>query len=163
MEKRPKLKLSYSIYEIVIEIVSIITIITGIGLLLKYYSLLPSIIPSHFDAAGVPNRYGSKSYLFILPIITFIMYFSLTILSRFPNIYNYPEPITEENVEYQYRCARKLIIIIKTEIVICFTYIEWISIKAALEKSSGLGLWFLPVFIIVVFGTLIIYIKKSLR
>lgn len=163
MEKRPKLKLPYSIYETIVEIASIVAILISIGVLLKYYRLLPSIIPNHFNALGIPDRYGSKSSLFILPIITFIMYFSLTILSRFPNVYNYPKPITEENAEYQYRCGRQLIITIKTEITVCFAYIEWTSVRAALGNTNGLGLWFLPVFLIFIFGTLIIHIKKSLK
>ncbi|MFL0197876.1 DUF1648 domain-containing protein [Clostridium sp. WILCCON 0269] len=163
MKERPKLKIPYSTYEIVMELFSAVAILVNIGLLLKYYRLLPHIIPIHFNAVGVPDGYGSKSSIFILPIIAFIMYFFLTILSRFPNIYNYPKPITEENAEYQYRCARQLMITMKTEIMTCFTYIEWTSAKAALGKVNGLGLWFLLIFLVVIFGTLGIYIKKALK
>lgn len=163
MEKRPKFKIAYSIYEIIMESVSIMAIFINIGLLLKYYTLLSNTIPTHFNAAGAPDRYGSKSSIFVLPIIVFIMYFFLTLLSRFPNIYNYPKPITRENAKYQYRCARQLMIIIKTEIMICFTYIEWTIIKVVLGNSNGLGLWFLLIFLTIIFGTLAIYIRKALR
>lgn len=161
MKERPKLKIPYSTYEIVMELFSAVAILVNIRLLLKYYRLLPHIIP--INAVGVPDGYGSKSSIFILSIIGFIMYFFLTILSRFPNIYNYLQPITEENAEYQYRCAIQLMITIKTEIIVCFTYIEWTSTKAALGKASSLGLWFLLIFLVVIFGTLAIYIKKALK
>lgn len=163
MEERPKLKIPYSIDEIIMELFSVMVILINIWLLLKYYKLLPNTIPTHFNVAGVPDGYGSKGSILTLPIIAFIMYFFLTLLSRFPNIYNYPKPITEENAEYQYRCARKLMIIMKTEIIICFTYIEWTSVQATLGKANGLGLWFLPIFLIVIFGTLAIYIRKAIR
>ncbi|HEY5560874.1 MAG TPA: DUF1648 domain-containing protein [Clostridiaceae bacterium] len=163
MEVRPKLKISYSIYEIIMELISVIALLINIWLLLKYYKLLPNTIPTHFNAAGVANGYGSKSSIFILPIIAFIICFFLTILSWFPNIFNYPKPITAENADYQYRSARQLMIIMKTEIIISFTYIEWTSLNAALGKAKGLGLWFLPIFLIAIFGTLAIYIRKALR
>ena len=91
------------------------------------------------------------------------MYIFLTILNKFPHVYNYIKPITKENAEYQYRCARQLIIMIKAEFMIIFTYIEWNNIKVALEKSSSLGTWFLPIVLIVIFGTLLIYIRKCLK
>ncbi|MBP2032968.1 hypothetical protein J2Z42_001647 [Clostridium algifaecis] len=91
------------------------------------------------------------------------MYIFLTTLSRFPRIYNYLKPITKENAEYQYKCARQLIIIIKAEFAIIFTYVGWNSIKVALEKVSGLGIWFLPIILVVIFGTLAIYIRKCLK
>mgnify|MGYP000956875926 FL=1 len=58
---------------------------------------------------------------------------------------------------------RQLIIIIKAEFVVIFTYIGWRSIKVALEKVSGLGTGFLPVILVVIFGTLAIYIRKCLK
>lgn len=163
MEKGPKIKIHYSIYEIIIELISIIAIFINIYLLLKYYKLLPNVIPKHFNAAGIPDGYDNKSSIFILAGISFIMYIFLTILSRFPHVYNYTKPITKENAEYQYKCARQLVIIIKAEFIIIFTYIGWNSIKVALEKGSGLGTWFLPIVLVVIFGTLAIYIRKFLK
>ncbi|WP_243275785.1 hypothetical protein [Clostridium tyrobutyricum] len=91
------------------------------------------------------------------------MYIFLTILSRFPRLYNYIKPITKENAEYQYKCARQLIIIIKAEFAAIFTYIGWNSIRIALEKVSGLGMGFLPVILVAILGTLAIYIRKCLK
>lgn len=163
MEERPKIKIPYSIYEIIMELISVVAIIINIWLLFKYYKKLPNTIPTHYNGAGDVDGYGSKNCIFMLPILSFIMYFLLTIISRFPNIYNYPKAITEENAEYQYRCARQLMIIMKAEIVICFTYIEWTSVKVALGKANNMGLWFLPIFLVVIFGTVIIYVRKALR
>lgn len=163
MEKRPKIKIRYSIYEIIIDLISIAAIIINVYLLLKHYKALPNVIPTHFSGAGAPDGYGSKNSILILAGINFIMYIFLTTLSRFPRIYNYLKPITKENAEYQYKCARQLIIIIKAEFAIIFTYVGWNSIKVALEKVSGLGIWFLPIILVVIFGTLAIYIRKCLK
>ncbi|MBR9649472.1 DUF1648 domain-containing protein [Clostridium tyrobutyricum] len=163
MEKRPKIKIQYSIYEIIIELISIIAIFINVYLLLKYYKVLPNVIPTHFSGTSVPDGYGSKNAILILAGINFIMYIFLTILSRFPRLYNYIKPITKENAEYQYKCARQLIIIIKAEFAAIFTYIGWNSIRIALEKVSGLGMGFLPVILVAILGTLAIYIRKCLK
>ncbi|MBP2032966.1 hypothetical protein J2Z42_001645 [Clostridium algifaecis] len=42
MEKRPKIKIRYSIYEIIIDLISIAAIIINVYLLLKYYKALQS-------------------------------------------------------------------------------------------------------------------------
>jgi hypothetical protein len=47
VEKRPKIKIYYSIYEVIIELISIIAIFINVYLLLKYYKVLPNVIPTH--------------------------------------------------------------------------------------------------------------------
>ncbi len=39
------------------------------GLLCFYSPALPQLVPLHFDAAGVPDRFGSREQIFILPLI----------------------------------------------------------------------------------------------
>lgn len=163
MDERPILKIPYSIIEKIMECISAIIILINVGMLLKYYKILPTTIPTHFNVMGVADKMGNKSSIFIIPSITFVLYFFLTVLSRFPDIYNYLTHITYENAEYQYRCARQFLIILKTEIMIFFTFIEWRTIELVLGKVNGLGLWIIIIFLIFIVGTLIIYVRKSLK
>ena len=161
--KRPNIKVPYSKVEKAAEVIGIIVLLIAVGMVIKYLPLLPDTIPTHFNAAGEVDGYGSKGSLLILPIVSIVLYLMLTILSRFPQIYNYPTEITEDNAQYQYENARKLMIYLKVEIIVVFTFIEGETINSALNSTTGLGLWFLPICLVVIFGTLIRFIVKSLK
>jgi uncharacterized membrane protein len=163
MNSRPKLKIPLTVFEKASEIVNIVILLgTGIFLLLNYFNL-PNRIPSHFGINGQPDGWGGKGSLIAIFIVNFIMYLFLTILGRFPHVYNYLCEITEENARFQYTNARTLMGLIKTELSIMFSYMLWVSILVALEKSKGLGIGYLPVFLIVVFGTLTFFIIRMVR
>lgn len=49
--------------------VGILAIFVLIGLLTAMYPSLDPLIPLHFDAAGNPDRYGSRVQVFIMPLI----------------------------------------------------------------------------------------------
>ena len=124
---------------------------------------LPERIPTHFNIAGEPDGYGSKSTLWILPVTAVIMYIGMTILELFPHIYNYPVEITPENAVRQYRIATRLIRILKTIIAILFSFLSYQTIKTALGITGGLGKVFLPVSLLITFGVIIIYVVGSLN
>lgn len=159
-EKRPVIKIAYSKTEKALEVVSIILIAVNIYVLIKYYNMLPYTIPKHFNGAGVPDAFGNKGGILFLPILVLVMYILFTVLSKFPQVYNYPVEINEENAEFQYKAARTMMIAIKAEIAGCFTYVEFRTVMVALGKAKGLGIGFLPVFLVLLFGTIIFYIVK---
>lgn len=91
------------------------------------------------------------------------LWMGLTIAERFPHTYNYVIDLTEKNVERQYKNARLMMNVLKTEITIFFAYLSWESIQAASGHQVGLGIWNLPIFLIVVFGSLGFFIVRSFR
>src|SRR5205085_6096496 len=88
------------------------------------YAGLPEIIPAHYNLKGEVNRYGSKAIIFVLPIVLTILVTGLTILKRYPHIFNYPVTLTEENAESEYRTATRLIRYLKFIIVAFFIFIN---------------------------------------
>lgn len=162
-EKRPAIKIAYSKLEKLFEGISLIGIALNVYIILRYYNVLPDTIPRHYGAAGVPDGYAGKSSLFFIPIVMLSLNILLTVLSRFPHTFNYAVEINEENAKVQYHAARIMMIIMKAEIVCCFTYIEGKTVMVALGKAKGLGIGFLPVFLILVFGTIGVYINRSLK
>jgi len=162
-EKRPVLKIKCSGCEIFLEGVSIIAVLVNLYVSIKYYPVLPSIIPTHFGFSGEINSFGSKNTLFFLPILVMSMYILLTVLSRFPHSYNYLCAITEKNAEVQYQNARELISCLKAEIAIIFTFIQLSTIAIALGKANTIGVFGVPVFIFVVFGSIVYYINRSVK
>jgi len=126
-----------------------------------YWSSLPEEIPTHFSISGAPDGWGGKSTLLVLPAIGLVIYIGLTILSRYPHVYNYLWHITPQNAKMQYENSRQMIILLKTEIVWLFAYIVWQTIQTALGKAKGLGAEFLPIFLILIFGTVGFHLFKA--
>lgn len=133
------------------------------GTLISYWTELPDEIPIHFGLSGQPDALGSKTTLLILPIITALVYVGLSILRKFPHVYNYPIEITADNAPRQYSLARTLIACLKAEVVWLFAYICWKTCRVAIGEETGLGGWFLPVILILFGFTVVAYIVKAVK
>lgn len=152
------MKLKHTKFQKFIEFLTIILVFAMWGYLIMSWSTLPNQIPGHYNAAGVVDRWGSKNELLIMPIIITVLYALLTAVSFFPSIWNVPTKTTEENIEFVYINLKTMLILIKMEIVITFTYMMYCSVK-----MQPLGPWFLPLELIIIFGTIIYYIIKVYR
>ena len=162
-EPRPRLKLKLSSHDHVVEFLGLSFMIILIAIPVFYYNQLPERIPTHFNASGIPDGFGGRSSLFILPATGLFIYLLMTILAAFPHIYNFPVKITTENAEVQYRLATRLLRVLKTVILILFSFISWMTVRAAAGSALGLGKMFLPVFFILTFGVVIIYLVQSMN
>ncbi|MEW5925744.1 MAG: DUF1648 domain-containing protein [Candidatus Zixiibacteriota bacterium] len=165
MEKpdRPTIKLPYTGVEKTFELVAAAGLLLSIFLIINYWTSLPDEVPSHFGMSGKPDAWSGKGLLIVLPLVSLFLYALFTIVSRFPQYANYLIKITEQNVERQYRMARQFMAILKAELIWVFTLINWASIAVALGRCEGLGVLFLPIFLVIVFGTIGIYIYKSVK
>jgi len=113
-----------------------------------YYRDLPDEIPSHFGFKGMPDGFGNKGSIWALPIIGVLLYIGFSLLNYFVIVKNkvkssdkYGEPIARENV-------LRLMQIIKLMLSVAFAYILWQTIRVSLGETEGLGVWFLPTFIV---------------
>jgi hypothetical protein len=132
-------------------------------IVLKYWAVLPSEIPSHFNGAGQPDAYSGKISLFMMPAIGLGLYLMLSVIRFFPHICNYPWPITEENAPTQYYLAMLMLASLKLEIIWSFAYINWGTIQVALKQSGGLGPSFMFIMLAAIFGTLGVYFWLAYR
>jgi uncharacterized membrane protein len=147
--------------EIGLETAAALGMLTMLYVAITSWPLLPEIIPHHFGVSGKPDAWGGKWILWLLPGISLVLYVGLTILGRYPHVYNYPRPITEKNAAAQYHLARTMIVALKAEIILLFAYLQQQTIQVALGKTEGLGVAFLPIFLILIFGTIGIYFVKA--
>jgi uncharacterized membrane protein len=159
----PKIKIRLKSFDWAIEIFALIFLILLIALPIIYLKDLPDSIPSHFNAAGQPDDYGSRSTLWLLPLTGSFMYILMTVLSGFPQIYNYPVKITSENAVMQYTIATRLIRILKTVILIIFSYLSFQTINTSIGNATGLGKVFLPVSLLLTFGLIAVFVVMSLN
>ena len=144
------------------ETVAVAGLIVAFVLPAFYWSALPERVPSHFGPSGQADVWSARGFVWFLPAMTVVVYLLLTLISLVPaRYYNYPWRITEENAPRQVRIVRRLLCVLRAELVWLFVYLTWQTIRVALGQVSGLGSAFLPVTLVVVFGTVVYYFVRA--
>jgi hypothetical protein len=87
----------------------------------------------------------------------------MTILNKFPHIFNYPTNITQDNALRQYSNATRLLRYLKLIIVFIFGLIVFKVIQNANGEADGLGVWFLPLVLGLTFIPLTYFGIKSFK
>lgn len=162
MMSRPRLKLKPERIDRFLELIGFAALFLLIVLPVLYFDQLPDEIPRHFDASGTPDAYSGKAIVWILPLIGTLMFAGMFWLSKRPHIYNYPQKVTEENAENIYRAGSRMVQAMNTLITCAFAYITYSTIRISLGSTDGLGEWFLPVFLLLIFGFMGYFIVKMM-
>ncbi|KOO47652.1 DUF1648 domain-containing protein [Priestia koreensis] len=162
-ETRPALQIPRTLVEYVLTIASFVLWLAMIVYISTQWPALPDRIPTHFNFQGEADGWGGKGMVWTLPGIGIVLLIGLTIIERFPHAYNYLVPITEATAKAQYQNARLMMVVIKFEIIGLFAYFSWQSIQLAFGRNVGLGNWELPVVLIMIFGTCILFVVRSFR
>jgi uncharacterized membrane protein len=163
MEERPKISIKHSVTDKFIEGISWIIFATLWILTIRYYSVLPDIIPKHFNASGQVDDFGSKAFILTLPIIGSIIFLGISFLTTIPHRFNYPTTITRDNAEKQYKNAFRTMVYLKFIILLSFIFIQYKTIQISLKNSEGLGLWFLPAFLALILIPLSYFVIKAIK
>jgi len=127
------------------------------------YIELPDIIPTHYNGAGEADGFGGKGNILTLPLVATILFIGLTVLNKFPHVFNYPTDITKQNALRQYTNATRLIRYLKLIVVIIFGLIAFKTIQNCSGQAHGLGVWFLPLTLGLIFIPLSYFIVKSFK
>ena len=160
---RPKIKIELTTTDKVVEILGWFVFLAIWIFTISSYSSLPDTIPIHYNGVGKADGFGDKINILLLPFIATILFVGMTIANKFPHVFNYPTKITEENAFRQYTNATKMMRYLKLIIVVLFSLIALKTIQGTRGNSSGLGIWFLPLTMCLIFIPLIYFINKSFR
>jgi uncharacterized membrane protein len=163
MEERLGIKLELTTTDKTVEVIGWIALLIIWVLTITSYSNLPDTIPTHYNGAGQVDGFGGKGNILTLPLLATVLFIGLTILNKFPHIFNYPTNITEENAFRQYTNATRMIRYLKCIIVVVFGLIAFKTIRSASGQSDGLGVWFLPLAIGLIFISLAYFVIKSFK
>ena len=123
----------------------------------------PDIVPTHFNFEGQVDNYGSKNIVFLLLVIAVICYVGMTVLSKYPKVYNYCIDITPENKEKQYLMAQTCIKLLNLEVAAIFLYIQLKIGTMMISGNEGLSIVIVPITLIVLAATIGIYVWKSVK
>jgi uncharacterized membrane protein len=160
---RPKVALQRIPLENLLDFGVVASLVYVWGLLFIEWNVLPDKIPTHFGALGNPDGWGSKSTLFMLPCISTALSILLSVVSYFPNLANFPWPITEANAVAQYRNIRSMLAWLKLEIVWIFVYLEWGTIQVAQRNKEGLNPTFLFLTLAIIAITIAMHLIKGYK
>ena len=147
-----------SIYSFVLNWVCLLALI-GTALYLAFnWGSIPDKIPVHYNAMGEIDRWGSKAELLILPLISWITYIGLSVIERFPRVWNTGVKITVENRDRIYTIILNMIVTLKLVTTSIFVFL---TIYSTLSKP--LPIWFTPIFLILTFGTIFSFMVSLFR
>jgi uncharacterized membrane protein len=163
MDQRPKLKLTLSKGDILLEMLAVSLLLICWILSIYGYYTLPDSIPVHFDMTGKVTRFGSKFNIFFMPLIATILLIGVSILNKYPHIFNYPSPITPQNAEKQYRTASRLIRWLKFIMVALFLFIDIVIIQAVQYNTNIIPSWLFFFFLLFSFVPIAIYLISARR
>jgi uncharacterized membrane protein len=119
---------------------------------------LPARIPTHFNAAGQADGWGSPETLLLLPVIAAVLYLLMTWVARHPSAFNFPVRVTPRNRQRLEALALNMIAWLKTEVIGVFLSVEWGAIHAARHPEQVLSPLLMPIFLALVFATAIGYV-----
>jgi len=118
------------------------------GFTLIHFNDLPEEIPIHYNAKGIPDGFDTRIHIWGLPIIATLLFFLLNGLQRRTGM---------QQIE------RQLLQWMQLLILGIFTYIQLQTFFVAVNKSNGLGSWFLPLVMISFFVPIFWVIRKQQR
>lgn len=161
--EKPKIDIEMNTFDRFLETTALIALLFLIGLPAYYFHRLPAIIPTHFGMTGVPDNTGPRGVIWFLPVTGLILYAALTVLNKYPHVFNYPAKITTENVRYQYKTATQLIRLLKVLIAAVFVYLTLSSIRTALGKQEGIGNYFVIGFVLLMSMIMSFYLYQIIK
>ena len=159
--KRPRINIGITVFDLIIEIAGLVAVLAIWILLVVTYSRIPDTIPLHYNELGQIDRFGGKSSIFILPVLATALFVGMNILCRLPHLFNYPVKITENNAFFQYRNMARMVRCLTLAVILIFGYIFLHTVLNTGENADGLGIWFLPVTVAMIFIPAIYFMVKS--
>ena len=165
MEERPKITIELTGTDKIIEMSSWFLLVAVWVFTLMKYMELPDTIPVHYDSSGRVNDYGSKSTLLLLPAIGTIMAIGLSVLNRYPHVFNYPKKITPENALDQYTNATRMIrfLNLSTTLVIGIVVLMIVRDSSNETVQPGGGMIIMILVFTIIFLPLIYFTVKAFR
>lgn len=149
------MKLKNNKIDWIIEIMCLTLLIGLTAYLIFHWGSIPDKIPAHYDWEGNIDRWGNKSDLIFLPMMSWFLYLLIIGLQQVPLVWNTGVKITEENEERVYRTLKYMLETLKLIVVADLTYI---TVHSLMGKSlSG---WFTMIVLVAVFGDLIFWIVR---
>ncbi len=160
-------------YPLQLELIALFLLVFTVYWVIANYASLPETIPTHFDFQGLPDKWGSKNEILVLPIMGALLYIVLTALNiilavaKDPRKYiNLPQKrkamLSDANVEELRIFLNRSLFALKVVTQGLVAYLLFMSIEVAQGKAGDLGQWWL-MFLLAILMTIGYMLWKSYR
>lgn len=140
------------------NLISLLSVVWIVLYVIITWKNIPDMIPGHYNIAGEIDKYSSKNSIWILIVVQILLFTMMSVLERFPNIWNTGVKITEENRERVYTNLRNMQTYLKMMIMIYFSYMTFQSIGGGNLHSMSIF-----IFLVLVFGGMAIFLVKIFK
>jgi uncharacterized membrane protein len=142
------------------ELIAVAGLVFAAAVVADFYSRLPERIATHFNGEGVANGFGARSTLWVLVGIAFLLYAALSAISLAPRVVSVKRPLAPERERVVLAESMAMVGWIKAEMCWMFAYLCLAMVRNGMGLQLGIGAWFLPVTLLVVFGTCGFYLVR---
>lgn len=132
------------IIERILSVLGIIILLVATVFLVIKFNDITGEVPTHFNAAGEADAYGSKFSLLFPIMLGWIIYIVDLILLRVPKAWNVPRG-------WAYGPIKMMVVVLNVFVAITFA---WMTIASV--QGKGLGPGFVIVTLGGIFGTIIV-------
>lgn len=161
-EERPRIKITLPFMGKLANVIGLLSLVVAISALAMNFSTLPAQVPTHYNALGEPDGWGKKYFIFISLGIGVVLWLFITWLESRPHLHNYSN-LTADNAERQYSNSVVMLAMIKNEILCIMALGVCNDIAVAKGGKTLLGMWEMPIFVGIIFGTVFIFVVRSAR
>ncbi len=142
------------------ELIAVAGLVFAAAVVADFYSRLPERIATHFNAEGIANGLGAKSVLWVLVGVAVLLYLILTMIGGLSRVVRLQRPLAPEREKVVLAESMEMVGWVKVVICWMFAYICLAMVRNGMGLQVGLGAWFLPVTLVVVFGTCGVYLMR---
>ncbi len=125
------------------------------------WAALPDLVPRHFSG-GVPDAWGAKGSVWVLPSIAAVLYGVLTVLAFFPRIYATPFTVDRNDPAVRHLLTQ-MMIATKMVLGLVFAYVNWARLRVALGEAEGIGRLMLPLVMVAFLAPAAVYALRLRR
>ncbi len=133
----------------VLEASAVIILAAHLLYLWTSFNALPATVPTHFNAAGEADAFGSKNSIWELWFVSLGLYALLTATVFIPlksRLWNLPSAVKEDASGEKARAVWEMIAALKVLTVLIFLALSWQVVRSAQGLASD---WFVPLLLVV--------------
>jgi uncharacterized membrane protein len=142
------------------EVIALVGLVFSAVVVADFYSRLPELIATHFNAEGMANGFGARGTLWALVGIALFLYLTLSVINFVPRVVNVKRQLAQQRERVALAESMALMGWVKAEVCWMFAYICLAMVRNGMGLQVGLGWWFLPVTLVVVLGTCVVYLGR---
>lgn len=152
------MKIKNTKYDVIVNTICLLCLIACSLILYIIWDKIPSQIPGRYNAAGKIDKMSGKSSLILTLVFGWIFFTGLSVLEKFPQIWNTGVEVTEQNKDKVYKILKNMIVTTKMLISIAFCFLTLTPITGKNLPAS-----FLPLYLCLIFGSLAAFIFQLFK